>query len=364
MSHLQEINYREVKNRILKVYQKLDTLKVDALFVSSSPNVSYLSGYESHDSWLILSKKRNYYLTDARYTEDASRHIHPDMASVKDTSEAIFPAILQVCNELGIKKLAIEESLTISYEHFLHKTLMKKVSLVPTKGIIEPLRQYKSLEELKKIRKAIAITVKALNVISPKFVEGKTELQVAGDLERFIRYQGAEGMAFELIVASGAHASQPHHQTSHSKIRKNTPLLIDIGVSFQGYKSDLTKTFLLGKISVLALKLYRIVKEAHDLAVQAVKPGVAASEIDTIARGHINQAGYGAYFNHSSGHGVGIEVHEAPRISRKDTTRLEKGMVFTIEPGIYLPGKIGIRIEDMVLVTERGCEVLSGSINK
>ncbi len=183
-------------------------------------------------------------------------------------------------------------------------------------------------------------------------------------MERFIRYNGAAKSGFDIIVACGPHSSQPHHIPVDTKLKQNEPVLIDIGVDYLGYKSDLTRVFFLGKISVLLRKIHHIVRRAQDKAIEQIKPGKATGEIDHAARQYITQKGFGRFFSHNLGHGVGLEIHEEPHISTKGNSLLRPGMLFTVEPAIYLPGKFGMRIEDMVLVTKTGCEVLSGAIHK
>ena len=193
---------------------------------------------------------------------------------------------------------------------------------------------------------------------------GRSELEIAAELERFIRYHGAQSASFDIIVASGINSSYPHHLTSPKKLKSGESLVIDMGVNYRGYKSDLTRVFFLGKITLLVRRIYDIVRNAQQKAIARIKPGSSIREVDEAARSYIAQKGYGRYFGHNLGHGIGLEVHEAPKISSRQEGRLKEGMVFTIEPGIYLPGKFGIRIEDLVLVTKKGCEVLSGSLDK
>jgi len=187
---------------------------------------------------------------------------------------------------------------------------------------------------------------------------------VVGEIERFIRYHGASDKAFDIIVASGPNSSFPHHIPSQRKLKKDEPVLIDIGVDYQGYKCDLTRIFFLDRIKGLNLKIYDIVREAQGRAIGKVGPGCKISEIDKASRQYIAEKGYAERFCHNLGHGIGLDVHEAPQISSGEDAFLETGMVFTVEPGIYLPNKFGIRIEDMILVTQEGNEVLSGSIHK
>ena len=204
----------------------------------------------------------------------------------------------------------------------------------------------------------------ALKHIQQFIVPGAREIEIVAELERFIRYQGARASAFDIIVASGPNSSQPHHLSGVRKLKNNEPVLIDLGVDYQGYKSDLTRVLFLGKINILVRKVYDIVLKAQELAIKRIRPGAEMAEIDRVARDYIASQGYGAYFTHNLGHGFGLEVHEAPHLSGKEASAIKPKMTFTVEPGIYLPGKFGIRIEDMVLITTTGCEVISGAVHK
>lgn len=353
-----------MNSRIKNIYSKLEQKNLDGIIVTLPANITYLTKYPSRDSYLLVSKKGNVYFTDSRYIEEAKNALK-GLAVLQKVNGSVFKLIGDACLDLGLKRVAFEERyLTFAEYKKIKEGIGRKVVLVPTHNLIEELREIKEPEELKKIRKAIAITARCFKFIENLIVPGKQEIELAGEIERFIRYQGASGSSFEIIVASGPNSSFPHHISSQRKIRKNEAALLDMGVEYLGYKSDLTRVFFLGKINILAQKLYNIVLEAQGRAIKKVKPGELVSEIDKASRGYITQKGFGAYFGHNLGHGVGLEVHEAPHISGKESNMLKPGMVFTVEPGIYLPHKFGIRIEDMVLVTKSGCEVLSGAINK
>ncbi|RKY31873.1 MAG: hypothetical protein DRP74_03825 [Candidatus Omnitrophota bacterium] len=226
------------------------------------------------------------------------------------------------------------------------------------------MRQIKTAQEVEEIKKGLTITISAFRFIKHYIIPGKKEIEVQAELERFIRYHGASNSAFETIVASGPNSSFPHHKAGERKLRMSEPVLIDFGVDYHGYKTDLTRVFFLGKITPAFRKIYNIVTRAHGLALRTIRPGVKISSIDKAARQYIKQSGYGGFFSHNLGHGVGREIHEEPHISEKEESLLKKGMVFTLEPAIYLPGKFGVRIEDMVLVREAGCEILSANLEK
>jgi Xaa-Pro aminopeptidase len=267
--------------------------------------------------------------------------------------------------KLNLRRLGYEER-HLSHDAYLYlkKAFKGKVKLLPAQSLIEELRQTKDSDEIAKISKAVAIAIKAFKFARSLIRPGIREIEAAAELERFIRYNGAYSSSFDIIVASGPNSSYPHHVTSARRIRKDEPVLIDMGVDYQGYKSDLTRVFFSGKIDKFQASIYNIVLEAQERALNEIKPGIATRKIDTAARQHIENRGFGGFFSHSCGHGAGLEVHEKPSLSSKDNNKLSPGMVFTVEPGIYLPGRFGVRIEDMVLVTKTGCSILSGKLSR
>jgi Xaa-Pro aminopeptidase len=350
--------------RLKNIHSVLKQKGLDALLVGLSANISYLTQSLSRDAYLLVSAKGNIYFTDSRYTEEAKTFLK-DNALLKECNGLVFKHIAQAVLDLGLKKVGIEER----YLPFAEFTKLKEYAqgrfvLVPTHSIVEDKRQVKDEQEIVKLQRATKITALALEYIEQFLVPGVKEIEVCAELERFIRYQGARAPAFDIIVASGPNSSQPHHLSGERKLKDNEPVLIDLGVDYQGYKSDLTRVFFLGKIKVLVSKVYDIVLKAQILAIKRIHPGAEIAEIDRVAREYIASKGYAKYFTHNLGHGFGLEVHEDPRISGNEASAIKPGMTFTVEPGIYLPGKFGVRIEDMVLVTRKGCEVFSGSVNK
>jgi len=353
-----------VNLRIQKIYAKLREENLDGLIISSPANISYLANFASRDSYFLISKKTNIYITDSRYIEEARKNLK-GLALIRKVNGSVFKIIADACLDLGLKRIGFEERYLAFAEHKkIRGELNKRADLIPTHGLIEELRQIKTAEELKKIKKASEISIKAFKFIKDFISCGKKEVEVAAELERFIRYSGARSSAFDIIVASGSNSSFPHHLTSQRKIKNNEPVLIDLGVEYLGYKSDLTRVFFLGKIKPVVKRIYDIVRTAQDRAIKNIRPAVAINKIDRAARQYITQKGYGGFFGHNTGHGIGIEVHEEPHISSKENSELKAGMVFTVEPGIYLPGKFGVRLEDIVLVTKDRCEVISGTLNK
>jgi len=350
--------------RLTKTYARLEQRGLNALLVSLPANISYLTESLSRDAYLLISDKVNIYFTDSRYTEEAEAFLK-DNFRLKICNGGVFKAIAAAILDAGFKRVGFEERhLPVAELSKIREFAAGGFELIPTHSIIEEFRQVKDELELVKLKEATRITGLALAYIQEFLIPGIKEIEVAAELERYIRYQGARGASFDIIVAAGAHSSQPHHLSGEKKLENNQPVLIDLGVDYQGYKSDLTRVFFLGKIKVLVNKVYNVVLKAQEAAIKRIKPGAEMAEIDRVARECIAAAGYGKRFTHNLGHGFGLEVHEDPRISPNEASALKPGMVFTVEPGIYLPNKFGIRIEDMVLVTKKGCEVLSGFINK
>lgn len=350
--------------RVQRIKNSLKKQNIDALVVLGPSNISYATEYPSRDSYLIISKTKNIYLTDPRYTDEARLSLGKSF-NVQEIKDNVFNSIADTANKLKVKKLGFEAKHLsfVSYQK-LKERMSSKVELVPIAGLVETFRQEKEPKEIANIRQAVEITQKALEFAKTLMLPGIREIDIVGELERFIRYNGASNTGFDIIVASGSNSAFPHHISSSKKLKDNEPVLIDIGVEYNGYKSDLTRVFFLGKINTFVARIYDLVLKAKKAAISQIKPGVSIAKIDTSARQVIAKAGFGRHFGHSLGHGIGLEVHEEPKISEKNKGRLTEGMIFTVEPAVYLVGKFGIRIEDVVLVTKKGCEVLSGTVNQ
>ena len=347
-------------------YEQLKILlqekKLQGFLILHQPNITYLTGFLSFDSCLFITLKKCFFITDSRYYLQA-KGLLKGIKVLQDDSGGL-QVIAQIARKARIKRLGFElKNLTVAQYKKIKKAL-STTRLIATFELIERLRQIKQASELRKIKHAVKIAVSALRYARRIAKPGLKEIQLAASLERFIRYQGARTSAFETIVAAGVNSCYPHHLTSERKLRKNEPLLVDIGVDYQGYKSDLTRTFFLDKIPSKFSKIYDIVQQAQIQVIKRIKPGIKASEIDKCARQYISNHGYGGFFSHSLGHGIGLEIHEKPFISSKNYETLKPAMVITAEPAIYLPKKFGIRIEDDILVTKNGCEVLSADLNK
>jgi Xaa-Pro aminopeptidase len=351
-----------MKQQLSNLHSKLGELNLDCLLLTNNCNLTYLTGYKNEDAYLLIDKRRARLLTDSRNFEEAKESTNFQVVLIKDS---IFNTLPELLKKTKPKTLGFEsKSLDFASYDKLKSRLKGLVKLVPTFDLVEDIRQMKNDLEIKLIKKAVAITKSAFEFAKKTICPSITENELIAKIERFIKGNGAQGFAFAPIAASARRSSFPHATSTDKKIGNNTSLTLDMGVSFRGYKSDLTRVFFLGRITSELRNIYDIILQAQKKAFSAIKPGISAAQIDNQARSFIAQKGFGRFFQHSTGHGIGLEVHEKPYISRKNEKPIASTMVFTVEPGIYLPHKFGVRIEDMVLVTQKGCKVLSDSIDK
>ncbi len=351
---------------LAKFCAKLPELKCDAFLVLNANNVQYLSGFTGGDSFLLVTPKKSFLITDFRYIVQAQEEITDKDIKIVRHKDGLFAEAAKMMNSRKYGKRLGFESVFINLTSYneLKKRLKKHVKLVPTQGAIESLGAIKTPEEIVNIRKSIRCAVDAFNKLKGFIKTGVSEKQMSNEMDYTMRKYGAEGSAFGTIIAVDERAALPHAPVSNKQVTKDCAILVDWGARMNGYNSDTTRVLFRGRISPLAKKIYAIVLEAQKRAIAICRPGVIIKDLDDAARGYIRQKGFGKYFGHSLGHGVGRLVHEQPRIGGKNKETLKPGMVFTVEPGIYLPGKIGVRIEDMVLVTAHGCEVLTRMLPK
>jgi Xaa-Pro aminopeptidase len=349
--------------RLRRLSAILQKNRLQGILISHQPNIAYLTGFLSSDSYLLVTPRRNFFITDSRYEQQARFFLKREL-EIKLSGRSVFKTIANLASDSGIKRLGFE-SRNLDYAQFnTIKRLIPQIRFIATTGLIEELRQIKGQDELIKIKKAVSIAVEALRYARSIVRAGIVEIEIAAELERFIKYKGGRTTSFETIVASGENSAFPHHLTSRRRVKSQESLVIDIGVDYQGYKSDLTRTLFLGRIPFKLHQIYGIVKEAQSCAINRIKPGIKICEIDKVARQYITKQGYGGFFAHNLGHGIGLEIHEQPYISTINKAILKQGMVFTVEPAIYLSGKFGVRVEDDVVVTRKGCEVLSDNLHK
>ncbi len=345
-----------LERRIALLSIEIEKRRLDALLVTSRANVTYLSGFLGDDACILATKKKKYFLTDSRYIEDARQSIKGfEIILVKKST---YEALTEVIKAESPAKLGFE-SMNLPYEV---ATRLKKHSgdarLVPVKGLVEGQRAVKDDFEIRLIKDSVRAAKYVLKCAMELVRPGVSEDHIARFIEIEFINSGAR-TAYDVIVASGANSSMPHARPGDARIKKNSFVMIDLGCVKNGYCSDMTRMAVVGKPSPRFKKIYDIVRKAHDMAIEMVEPGVMIADLDLKARGYIQKKGFGKCFGHSLGHGVGMEVHEEPSISKYREGLLKPGMVFTIEPAIYIPGFVGIRIEDMVLVTDKGCEVLT-----
>ena len=340
----------------------LEQAEVDALWVSRPENVRLLSGFTSpQDAKVLVTRNGSTLYTDARYTVQAEQECRiPHFIGRPPRTNAELEMYAHAAEQTQGQRVGFEAD-HLSYTAFNQLRHHLGTEPIPTSGVIEQLRLHKTQDALHAIREAQRIADEAYQEVLPTITAGRTEQDVALDLELAMRRRGAEGPAFEIIVASGERGAMPHGAASSKIIREGELVTIDMGARYDGYHSDMTRTIAIGSVSDELRRLYRAVLEAEMQCVTAVKPGVRTRELDALARSILARHDLAEYFAHSLGHGVGLAVHEAPSLSSTSNDVLESGMIITIEPGVYLPGVGGVRIEDILLVTDEGHEVLSTS---
>ena len=335
---------------------------IDAFLIVNESNIRYLTQFPAVESWLLVTKLKAFYMTDSRYILQARQGLHG--ISVKQYSQIPYPILNELCKRCKIKRLGFDERHTnFGVWRKLKEFCPRRSKLVGVTGLVETLREIKDDEEIAQIKDCLKLHFKAIDFIKKVVKPGVTERQVALQLERFVKSHGAE-FSFNPIIASGPNSCYPHARVSDRIIRNNESVLLDFGIDINGYKSDLTRNFFLGRIAPRVSQVFDAVTRAQREAISLIKPGITTAQVDAQARKVLRKFGLAKYFSHSLGHGVGLDIHESPRLSCTSTSILEAGMVITVEPGVYIPNQFGIRVEDMVLVTQEGCEVLSGYYNQ
>ncbi len=325
--------------------------------VAGRAGVRYLSGFTGSSGWLLITGGRFRLITDFRYREQAREEVAPGVEVVSGHSEpaAAAAALLRRCRR---KKLAVDEAGLSLKEYRRLAAVLKGVRLFPAGDMTGPLRKFKDDGEERLIREACRRCGRVWSRLRPLLRRAMTELEVSALLRRLIIEEGGRA-SFEPIVAVGPHASQPHARPSHRKLRPGQPLMVDFGLEWKGYHSDLTRTLALGRPSSRFRSVYRAVFEAQVAVLESVRPGVKAASLDRRARETLARYGLAERFGHSLGHGLGLEVHEEPRINRRSREIIREGMVFSVEPGVYIPGWGGVRVEDVVIVGARGAKLLT-----
>lgn len=341
-----------IKDRAPQAWTLLDECGVDALVFFDRSNLRYLCGFTGTDGALVVTRGADSFLTDSRYTAQARQEVR---AGEVREYRVKLDGVAELLAETGARRVGFEaETLPFATVQRLREK-GEGVEWVPLEKELQPLRGIKGAAELDVLREAARLNAEAFEEIVPLIRPGAVEREIALALEFALKNRGGEEKAFDFIVASGPRGAMPHGVASDRTIRSGELVTLDFGTRLAGYHSDETVTVAVGEVAPPLRKIYDTVLEAHDLAMAHVRPGMPLKEIDAVAREHIASCGYGDYFGHGLGHGVGLEVHEYPTVSARSGTSAEEGMVFTIEPGIYVPELGGVRIEDMVTVTADGC---------
>jgi len=324
-------------------------------------NIRYLSGFTGSSAYVIIAGAGNWFLTDSRYTTQAASEVK---GFTRKTYRKALEEVTGLIKELKLKKVGFESD-HLSFDGYSRfKKALPQVKLKPTRGITAGPRAQKDAFETDRIRDSVRVLdlgfKKAMKTLAP----GVKEKDAALGIEFDFRKNGADNLAFDTIIASGCRGAMPHGKASEKGIKKGELVIVDMGVILNGYNSDETRTYCVGKATRLQKEVYDTVLSAQERAIEKIRPGVSAASVDFEARSFIDKAGYGKYFGHGTGHGVGLEIHENPYVGPYSKDVLEEGMIVTVEPGIYIPEWGGVRIEDMALVVKGGCEILTKTPKK
>ncbi len=348
----------DLPNRLLRLQARLSVHKLNGFLITHLPNIFYLTGFTGTSAALLVLPHKSIFLTDGRYMEQAARQVRG--LRICQSRKGLMIDALRILNRHRGRRWGFEaRHLVFSSYEFLKKGLSANSKLVGCVDWVEELRAIKSKAEIEKIRTSLQVVTKSFEEVLPMVKPGVRERDLGAELEHRMKSCGAEKVSFDLIIASGPRSALPHGVASEKRVCRNEFLVFDLGAILGGYASDFTRTIYVGRPSTKARKVYNIVRESQERAISGVRAGIPASRIDRLARQFIHHSGFGRYFVHSTGHGIGVEVHEAPQVSAKSTAILQAGHVITVEPGIYLPGEGGVRIEDIVVVKAEGKENLT-----
>ena len=347
------------QQRVDKLRRLLRRAQADAILVTDFTNVTYLTGFTGDDSYLLVTHKNQIILSDPRYTTQLEEECPRVDREIRSPGTKMIESVAKVVGQAKVSKLAVEAaSMTLALRDSIAGAL-PKVALVPTANVVESLRQIKDKSEVAAIREAVAIAERAFGVIRASLTPEQTEKEIADEIDHQVRRFGGSGCSFPPIVAVGPRAALPHARAGDRRIGESDFVLIDWGAKGKLYMSDLTRVLATARISPKLERIYGVVLKAQQQGIAAIRAGALLKDVDAAARGVIEKAGFGKQFGHGLGHGVGLQIHEAPRLAKTENAPLQASMVVTVEPGIYLPGWGGVRIEDDVLVTRTGGEVLS-----
>lgn len=351
-----------MEETVQRVRRMLPQMKADAVLVTDEANIRYISGYTNDTGVLLITDREAYLLTDFRFLFQAQEEaVGFHVTDVAGSSYAKL--VSELCEKHGVRKLAFEQE-AMTYGDYLGYSKESRLEWVPIPNLLSELRWIKTADELACLREAEHIGDMAFDEILPYLKPGITELEIAARLSFSMRMHGASGDSFPAIVASGVNSSMPHAMPSERKLQYGDFVTMDFGCKYKGYCSDMTRTVVIGKADPKQKEIYETVLRAQTETLAAIRAGVSGKSVDAVARNIIHGAGYEGCFGHGLGHSVGLEIHEAPYANTRDTRLLQPGMLMTVEPGIYVKDFGGVRIEDLVVVTEDGCENLTHSEKK
>jgi Xaa-Pro aminopeptidase len=338
-----------------RLVERLAERELDALVVTNLTNVRYLSGFTGSNAVCVVGRDSRVFLTDFRYVSQAAEQV-PDFERVKGERDLLGDVAERVSGRVGFE----DGTMTVRSHERLRGLVGDGVELVAAGNLVEELRAVKGRDEVEAVRAAAALADEALSRVLERGLAGRTETAVALDLETEMRSLGAQEISFEPIVASGPRGALPHAEPQEVEIERGVLVTIDWGARLDGYCSDCTRTFATGELDSDAARVYELVREAQERSLAAVREGAGGRDVDAVSREIISSGGHGDHYGHGLGHGVGLDVHEAPRLAPSSDDTLAAGNVVTVEPGVYVPGELGVRIEDLVVVTDGGSDVLSG----
>ena len=348
-----------LKNRHSSLKRFFEEYSLKAVLITDLRNIRYLCGFSGTEGVLLISQDNAWFLCDSRYTAQAAEEVQN--AEIRECAAIRIDTVAALVNENGLDRIGFEAAHTTVSAFRLMSEKLVGVELVELSAKFDEIRIYKDRAEIELLSSVATLSSLALTSVLANIKPGVREVDIAFALELEMRRRGADGKAFDFIVASGERGAMPHGRASDKIIQSGELVTIDFGALKDGYHSDETVTIACGTPETRAQEIHSIVRTAHDLAIRAVRPGISCKDLDEVARSYIRDSGYGEYFGHGLGHGVGLEIHELPTLSPRSTAVLEEGMVITVEPGIYIPGFGGVRIEDTVVVTGDGCHVLTSA---
>ena len=347
-----------MSDRADRLTELLPAERVDLLLVTALPNVRYMTGYTGSNGLALVGPQTRVFVTDFRYVEQAAVEVDGSYDRKRDQLE-LFDALADSLPPGEVRLGFDDASVSVRQHARLRELLPERVELIGAGGLVERLRAIKEPEEVQRMRVAAAAADAALQKLLGQGLAGRTERELAIALELAMREHGAQRPSFESIVAAGPHGALPHATPRDVEVGRDQLVVIDWGAEVDGYCSDCTRTVATGEPGEEAREVYQLVLEAQLAGLAAIRAGAGAREVDGVARAVIEAGGHGEHFGHGLGHGVGSEIHEAPRLSMRSEDTLQGGNVVTVEPGVYLPGRFGVRIEDLVVVTDQGCEILT-----